>query len=172
MIAVLGCRWTAGTAIDPAETAVMLRAAALASGPHVRAILDRRLPEPPAAWADLLGESPPAVAMRESTLRAARAPFPVLIEGESGSGKELVARAVHRLGPRRDRRFCALNCAALSDDLVEAELFGHVRGAFTGAATERAGLFEEADGGTLFLDEIGELSRARAGQAAARAAGR
>jgi transcriptional regulator with GAF, ATPase, and Fis domain len=96
--------------------------------------------------------------MREATIRAARAPFPVLIEGESGSGKEVVARAVHRLGPRRDRRFCALNCAALSDDLVEAELFGHVRGAFTGAATERAGLFEEADGGTLFLDEIGELS--------------
>ena len=158
VVAVLGCRWTAGTAVDRIESRVMMRAAALAAAPHVRAILDRRLPEPPAAWADLLGESAPAVALRESVLRAARAPFPVLIEGESGSGKELVARAVHRLGPRRDRRFCALNCAALTDDLVEAELFGHARGAFTGAATERAGLFEEADGGTLFLDEIGELS--------------
>ena len=69
-----------------------------------------------------------------------------------------MARAIHRLGPRRDRRFCALNCAALSDDLIEAELFGHARGAFTGAVGERPGLFEEADGGTLFLDEIGELS--------------
>jgi two-component system response regulator HydG len=105
-----------------------------------------------------LGESDPARALRESIAKAARAPYPVLIQGESGSGKELVARAIHRLGPRRDRRFCALNCAALSDELIEAELFGHTRGAFTGAVGERAGLFEDADGGTLFLDEIGELS--------------
>src|SRR5204863_210156 len=82
----------------------------------------------------------------------------VLIDGESGSGKELVARAVHRLGARRDRAFSTLNCAALPDDLVEAELFGHARGSFTGALSERAGVFEEAHGGTLFLDEIGELS--------------
>jgi DNA-binding NtrC family response regulator len=158
VVAVLGCRWTAGAAIDLEGAAVLLRAAALSIAPHVRAILDRRVPEPPAAWADLLGESAAAVALREAVLRAARAPFPVLVEGESGCGKELVARAMHRLGPRRQRRFCALNCAALTDDLVEAELFGHTRGAFTGAATERAGLFEEADGGTLLLDEVGELS--------------
>jgi DNA-binding NtrC family response regulator len=158
VVAVIACRWMAGASVDVEGTVVMLRAAALSVAPHVRAILDRRLPEPPAAWADLLGESPPTAALRDAVLRAARAPFPVLVDGESGCGKELVARAMHRLGPRRDRRFCALNCAALTDDLVEAELFGHARGAFTGAASERMGLFEEADGGTLFLDEVGELS--------------
>src|SRR5258708_16310665 len=87
--------------------------------------------------------------------RAAFAPYPVLIEGESGSGKELGARAIHARGPRRARRFCAVNCAALTDDLFEAELFGHAKGAFTGAVSERPGLFEEADQGTLFLDEAG-----------------
>jgi transcriptional regulator with PAS, ATPase and Fis domain len=82
----------------------------------------------------------------------------VLVQAESGAGKELVARAIHRAGARRTRPFCALNCAALPDDLMEAELFGHTRGAFTGAVAERRGLFEEADGGVLFLDEVGELS--------------
>jgi transcriptional regulator with AAA-type ATPase domain len=158
LIAALACRWVAGTTIDVAGAAVLLRAAALSTAPHVRAILDRVVPIPAPACGDLIGESPPAVALREAMARAARAPFSVLVEGESGCGKELVARAIHRLSLRRDRRFCALNCAALTDDLVEAELFGHARGAFTGAATERAGLFEEADGGTLFLDEVGELS--------------
>jgi transcriptional regulator with GAF, ATPase, and Fis domain len=81
------------------------------------------------------------------------------VDGESGSGKELVARAIHRGGPRRQRPFCTVNCAALPDDLVEAELFGHARGAFTGAVSERAGVFEDAHGGTLFLDEIGELAQ-------------
>ena len=80
------------------------------------------------------------------------------IEGESGTGKELIAKAIHAGSVRRPRRFCAVNCAALSDDLFETELFGHARGAFTGAASDRAGLFEDADGGTLFLDEVGELS--------------
>jgi two-component system response regulator HydG len=90
--------------------------------------------------------------------RVATTNFGVLIEGESGTGKELVARALHRLSPRRDRRMCAVNCAALGDDLFEAELFGHTRGAFTGAVGARPGLFEEADSGTLVLDEVGELS--------------
>jgi two-component system response regulator HydG len=96
--------------------------------------------------------------VRRAIERAARAPFAVLVEGESGVGKELVARAIHQLGPRRERRFCDVNCAALPDDLLESELFGHARGAFTGAVADRAGLFEEADGGTLFLDELPDLS--------------
>ena len=159
VIAAVACRWTAGTAADDASAAVVLRAAALAAAIPVRTLLDCAPPQAPAgSWGDLLGNSPAALSLRDAVTRAARAPFPVLIEGESGCGKELVARAIHRLSARRDRRCCAVNCAALTDELVEAELFGHARGAFTGAATERAGLFEEADGGTLFLDEVAELS--------------
>jgi transcriptional regulator with GAF, ATPase, and Fis domain len=158
VLGALMCRWVPGAIFDHESAAIVLRAAALSAAPHVRALLDQPEMPPVTAWGDLLGDRAPAVAMREQVVRAARAPFPVLVEGESGSGKELVARALHRLSPRRERRFCALNCAALTDDLVESELFGHARGAFTGAAAERPGLFEEADGGTLFLDEIGELS--------------
>lgn len=106
----------------------------------------------------LLGGSAEMSALRAAIARAADAPYPVLIEGETGTGKELVARALHRLGPRRTQAFCAVNCAALTDELFEAELFGHGRGAFTGAVSDRAGLVEAADRGTLFLDEVGELS--------------
>ncbi|MCC6991223.1 MAG: sigma 54-interacting transcriptional regulator [Acidobacteria bacterium] len=107
---------------------------------------------------EILGQSPAMSAVRDQIGRAAMTPFPVLIEGESGTGKELVARAVHRLSPRRDRRLAAINCAALADDLIDAELFGHGRGAFTGAIGPRTGLFEDAHGGTLFLDEVAELT--------------
>ncbi len=107
---------------------------------------------------EIVGRSPAIAALREAIGRAAVTAFPVLIEGESGTGKELVARALHRLSPRRDRPFAAVNCAALTDELIEAELFGHTRGAFTGAIGPRVGLFEQAHGGTLFLDEVSELS--------------
>jgi two-component system response regulator AtoC len=89
--------------------------------------------------------------------KVAKHPSTVLVTGESGSGKELIASLIHTSGPRKDAPFVAVNCGAIPEQLLESELFGHVRGAFTGAVEHRAGLFEEADGGTLFLDEIGEL---------------
>jgi transcriptional regulator with PAS, ATPase and Fis domain len=159
-IAVLASRWTVTTIVEMESASALLRTASVALAPTIRALLDRAEAAPAEpAWRELIGASPPTLSLRESITRAARAPFPVLIEGESGSGKELVARAIHRLSSRRDRRLSAVNCAALSEELLEAELFGHARGAFTGAVGERAGLFEEADGGTLFLDEVGELSQ-------------
>jgi len=109
------------------------------------------------AGAELIGTSPPMEKLRAQLRQYAASPFPVLIEGESGSGKELAADALHRLSARPDRPKLALNCAAISPNLVEPTLFGHAKGAFTGAMGARAGYFEEAADGTLFLDEIGEL---------------
>ena len=105
----------------------------------------------------LVGDSPPMRRLKESIVRIAPIPSTVLIIGESGSGKELVARDVHRLSGREREPFIALNCAAIPEQLVESELFGHERGAFTGAHATRKGAFEAAGKGTLFLDEIGEL---------------
>jgi DNA-binding NtrC family response regulator len=105
----------------------------------------------------LIGESAPLQKLRAQLRQFARSPFPVLIEGESGSGKELAAAALHRLSERAAKPYLALNCAAISPSLVEATLFGHSKGAFTGASGPRAGYFEDASDGTLFLDEIGEL---------------
>jgi transcriptional regulator with GAF, ATPase, and Fis domain len=159
-IGAVACRWTVGTPVDCAHAAAVCGAAALAAAASLRALADRSVPAgvTDADWQDFLGSSAATTELRRAVANAARAPFSVLVTGESGSGKELVARAIHRLSARRLRRLCTINCAALSDELVEAELFGHTRGAFTGAMAERAGLFEEADGGTLFLDEVGELS--------------
>lgn len=160
-VGALLARWSIAACDASRHGMTRLVAAAAATAPSLRAALDRlatRAPIAPGSMPALLGTSPAMQAVREATLRAARAPFAVLIEGESGSGKELVARAVHEQSDRRARRLCAVNCAALGEDLLEAELFGHARGAFTGAIAERPGLFEEADGGTLLLDEISELS--------------
>ncbi len=106
----------------------------------------------------LVGGSPAMRAIYDLIRQVAPAKTAVLITGETGTGKELVARAVHNLSLRKDKLFVPLNCAAIPADLLESELFGHVRGAFTGAQAERTGTFEVADGGTLFLDEIGDMA--------------
>jgi DNA-binding NtrC family response regulator len=106
----------------------------------------------------LIGHSPMIVDVYKNLARAAMSASSVLITGESGTGKELVARAIHEHGARKDKKLVAINCGALTDTLLESELFGHAKGAFTGAVAEKRGLLEEADGGTLFLDEIGDIS--------------
>jgi len=108
----------------------------------------------------LVGTSPAMRKLRAALDRLASQDVSILIRGESGTGKELVARALHDRGSRRKRRFVALNCGAIPESLIDSELFGHAKGAFTGATTDRAGVFVEADGGTLFLDEIGDMPMA------------
>ena len=159
VVGALACHWATADGREESARA-LLDAAATAVAPTVRLAVEVASHPVPsrAPGSSLLGTSRPMADVRTAVDAAARVPFTVLVEGESGSGKELVAREIHRLGPRRARSFCAVNCAALTDDLCEAELFGHARGAFTGAVGDRAGLFEEADGGTLFLDEVSELS--------------
>jgi len=105
----------------------------------------------------LLGTSPSMQHMREMIARVARSQAPVHISGESGTGKELVAKLIHESGPRRDNPFVPVNCGAIPNELMESELFGHKRGSFTGAVSEKLGLIQAAEGGTLFLDEIADL---------------
>jgi transcriptional regulator with GAF, ATPase, and Fis domain len=105
----------------------------------------------------LIGSSPKFRALMTVVETVAPVDSAVLIQGETGTGKEVIARAIHDAGPRRNHRFVALNCAAIPSALLESELFGHERGAFTGACTQTKGRFQMADGGTLFLDEIGDM---------------
>ncbi len=128
-----------------------------------RALATRRgepVSAPAETPADLVGESPIMRALFRAIGRLAGSSLSVLLRGESGSGKERIARALHASSPRADEAFVALNVAALPADLLESELFGHEKGAFSGADAARAGYFEQADGGTLFLDEIGEMPTA------------
>src|SRR3989440_4207947 len=128
---------------DPAEVAGTVR----------RLIERRKLQQ----RTGIIGESPAIQEVLVKIEQMAPVTSTVLIEGESGTGKELVARAIHDLSPRRAQPFIAVNCAAIPDTLLESELFGHEKGAFTGAAERRLGRFELADGGTIFLDEGGEM---------------
>ena len=129
------------------------------------AIDHRRLQDENRTWRraadvrhEMVGASPALAAVTEAIRRAAPVRSSVLIQGESGVGKELVARAIHRNSPRTRERFVQVNCAAIPDDLIESELFGHEKGSFTGATEKQVGKFEQADRGTIFLDEVGDMS--------------
>ena len=123
-------------------------------------------------FADIITRSETMAGVLRTAQKAAASTIPVLIEGESGVGKELFARAIHGSGERKSKPFVAVNCGAIPDNLVESILFGHEKGAFTGATERHTGKFVEASGGTLFLDEVSRIAAGRAGETAARAAGR
>jgi len=124
---------------------------------QLKRMLARALAAPAGSDVALIGESPALAKLKNQIAQFAPAPYPVLIEGESGSGKEMAARSLHRLSARAERPYLTLNCAAIAPTLVEPTLFGYVKGAFTGAVTNKSGYFEDAGDGTLLLDEIGEL---------------
>lgn len=123
----------------------------------IEAALKRNQGRKMAATSQWIGVSPEMTALKEMVSQVARADISVLVSGESGSGKELIARAIHEGSPRAHKKFIAVNCGAIPETLLESELFGHERGAFSGAVSHKEGLFAQADGGTLFLDEVGEL---------------
>jgi two-component system, NtrC family, response regulator len=147
--------------MKPFDNEVLIKtvAKALAMGRIIKEnrLLSRELKEK-SGPTDLIGNSFPMRQVRELILKVASTKATVLISGESGTGKELVARAIHFNSPRKDKPIVSVNCSALTETLLESELFGHEKGAFTGAVAQRKGRFETADGGTLFLDEIGEMS--------------
>src|SRR5688572_21359345 len=118
----------------------------------------RRASESAAAMLPMLGQSPAMKRVQHLAAKIAPTDSNVLITGETGTGKEMLARAIHAQSPRRERPFVAVNASAIPENLQESELFGHKKGAFTGATQDRRGLFEEASSGTLFLDEIGDTS--------------
>jgi DNA-binding NtrC family response regulator len=120
--------------------------------------LRQRLESPLGSYGALIGKSAPMRKLYQQIGQIAATDAAVLVSGESGTGKELVAQTLHDLSPRRDGSFLALNCAAISPTLMESELFGHEKGAFTSAVDRHLGCFEQADGGTLFLDEITEMA--------------
>ncbi len=124
---------------------------------HAEEQNSKQVSSEPEAVTDIIGEAPAMQEVFRAIGRLSQSNITVLINGESGTGKELVAHALHRHSPRRDKAFIPLNMAAIPKDLMESELFGHEKGAFTGASSQRQGRFEQANGGTLFLDEIGDM---------------
>src|SRR5919106_348598 len=152
---------TAHGSIESAKEALRRGAFDYLEKPYDKAALletiNRALDRLDAIDVEIISASPKMEAVKKMILKVARSNSTVLIRGESGTGKELIARAVHNQSPRTDEMFQAVNCAAINENLLESELFGHEKGSFTGAHAEKKGLFEVADRGTLFLDEIGEL---------------
>jgi len=125
---------------------------------QARLAKERAEPKPPATIKGVIGHSPALLAVLDKVRRVAKSRSTIMLRGETGTGKEMIANAIHNLSPRRNGPFIKLNCAALPETVLESELFGHEKGAFTGALNQRKGRFELAHGGTLFLDEIGEIS--------------
>jgi Two-component response regulator PilR len=121
------------------------------------AITSSQLPSSSESSSRIVGQSAQIATLKKSILKLARSQAPIYISGESGSGKELVAKSIHELGPRGPHPFVAVNCGAIPKELMESEFFGHKKGSFTGASTDKQGLFQAAEGGTLFLDEVADL---------------